>query len=184
MTVVDGLVAAAEPSCSAPAQLLYQKPASCRRRSSRHPPARLTPRRLVVPSACCDPTPSICCFLSLTPVFSSELLRSAVHPESVFVFVLVSAGDRNSVGSTGSVGSTRSAGSGQSTESTSAPNGLQHHSGHHDNANKVHSDPESPDSTEMFLKELTFRVCLSVNVVVHVHISDVDNLSAALLFFS
>ncbi|XP_023258563.1 caskin-2-like [Seriola lalandi dorsalis] len=47
------------------------------------------------------------------------------------------AGDRNSVGSTGSVGSTRSAGSGQSTESNNAPNGLQHHAGHHDNANKV-----------------------------------------------
>ncbi|XP_039979939.1 caskin-2-like isoform X2 [Xiphias gladius] len=47
------------------------------------------------------------------------------------------AGDRNSVGSTGSVGSTRSAGSGQSTESNSAPNGLQHHAGHHDNANKT-----------------------------------------------
>lgn len=46
------------------------------------------------------------------------------------------AGDRNSVGSTGSVGSTRSAGSGQSTESNNAPNGLQHHSGHHDNASK------------------------------------------------
>ncbi|XP_029944800.1 caskin-2 isoform X3 [Salarias fasciatus] len=43
------------------------------------------------------------------------------------------AGDRNSVGSTGSVGSTRSAGSGQSTESNSATNGLQHHTGHHDN---------------------------------------------------
>ncbi|XP_026179837.1 caskin-2 isoform X2 [Mastacembelus armatus] len=47
------------------------------------------------------------------------------------------AGDRNSVGSTGSVGSTRSAGSGQSTESNSAPNGLQHHTGHHDNTNKL-----------------------------------------------
>ncbi|XP_026211021.1 caskin-2-like isoform X3 [Anabas testudineus] len=47
------------------------------------------------------------------------------------------AGDRNSVGSTGSVGSTRSAGSGQSTESNNAPNGLQHHSGHHDNSNKL-----------------------------------------------
>ncbi|XP_024658047.2 caskin-2 isoform X2 [Maylandia zebra] len=43
------------------------------------------------------------------------------------------AGDRNSVGSTGSVGSTRSAGSGQSTESSHAPNGLQHHASHHDN---------------------------------------------------
>ncbi|XP_034062664.1 caskin-2-like isoform X4 [Gymnodraco acuticeps] len=46
------------------------------------------------------------------------------------------AGDRNSVGSTGSVGSTRSAGSGQSTESTNAPNGLQHHAVHHDNTHK------------------------------------------------
>uniref|UniRef100_A0A3Q1IX13 CASK interacting protein 2 n=1 Tax=Anabas testudineus TaxID=64144 RepID=A0A3Q1IX13_ANATE len=55
-------------------------------------------------------------------------------------FVLFAAGDRNSVGSTGSVGSTRSAGSGQSTESNNAPNGLQHHSGHHDNSNKVQSD--------------------------------------------
>uniref|UniRef100_A0AAX7U6M8 CASK interacting protein 2 n=1 Tax=Astatotilapia calliptera TaxID=8154 RepID=A0AAX7U6M8_ASTCA len=44
-----------------------------------------------------------------------------------------SSGDRNSVGSTGSVGSTRSAGSGQSTESSHAPNGLQHHASHHDN---------------------------------------------------
>ncbi|XP_063328626.1 caskin-2-like isoform X2 [Pelmatolapia mariae] len=43
------------------------------------------------------------------------------------------AGDRNSVGSTGSVGSTRSAGSGQSTESSHAPNGLQHQASHHDN---------------------------------------------------
>uniref|UniRef100_A0A665XF72 Caskin-2-like n=1 Tax=Echeneis naucrates TaxID=173247 RepID=A0A665XF72_ECHNA len=43
------------------------------------------------------------------------------------------SGDRNSVGSTGSVGSTRSAGSGQSSESNTAPNGLQHHAGHHDN---------------------------------------------------
>ncbi|XP_018530374.1 caskin-2 isoform X3 [Lates calcarifer] len=54
------------------------------------------------------------------------------------------AGDRNSVGSTGSVGSTRSAGSGQSTESNSAPNGLQHHTGHHDNASKV--APPAADS--------------------------------------
>uniref|UniRef100_A0A4W6FII6 CASK interacting protein 2 n=1 Tax=Lates calcarifer TaxID=8187 RepID=A0A4W6FII6_LATCA len=50
----------------------------------------------------------------------------------------------NSVGSTGSVGSTRSAGSGQSTESNSAPNGLQHHTGHHDNASKV--APPAADS--------------------------------------
>ncbi|XP_036944547.1 caskin-2-like isoform X5 [Acanthopagrus latus] len=57
-------------------------------------------------------------------------------PSIVEVISRRNAGDRNSVGSTGSVGSTRSAGSGQSTESTSAPNGLQHHSGHHDNANK------------------------------------------------
>nr|XP_046271043.1 caskin-2-like isoform X2 [Scatophagus argus] len=54
------------------------------------------------------------------------------------------AGDRNSVGSTGSVGSTRSAGSGQSTESNSAPNGPQHNTGHHDNANKL--APSAVDS--------------------------------------
>ncbi|KAF3845863.1 hypothetical protein F7725_002941 [Dissostichus mawsoni] len=52
-----------------------------------------------------------------------------------FVFCFA-AGDRNSVGSTGSVGSTRSAGSGQSTESTNAPNGLQHNAVHHDNTHK------------------------------------------------
>ncbi|XP_029015795.1 caskin-2-like isoform X3 [Betta splendens] len=57
------------------------------------------------------------------------------------------AGDRNSVGSTGSVGSTRSAGSGQSTESNNAPNGLQHHSSHHDNTNKVQQPaPPAVDS--------------------------------------
>lgn len=51
------------------------------------------------------------------------------------------AGDRNSVGSTGSVGSTRSAGSGQSTESSHAPNGLQHHASHHDNkVQRMHVD--------------------------------------------
>uniref|UniRef100_A0A669CJN1 CASK interacting protein 2 n=1 Tax=Oreochromis niloticus TaxID=8128 RepID=A0A669CJN1_ORENI len=50
------------------------------------------------------------------------------------------SGDRNSVGSTGSVGSTRSAGSGQSTESSHAPNGLQHHASHHDNkVQRMHS---------------------------------------------
>ncbi|XP_059204717.1 caskin-2-like isoform X2 [Centropristis striata] len=49
------------------------------------------------------------------------------------------AGDRSSVGSTGSVGSTRSAGSGQSTESSSAPNGLQHAAAHHD-----HNKPAPP----------------------------------------
>uniref|UniRef100_A0A3B4WV40 Caskin-2-like n=1 Tax=Seriola lalandi dorsalis TaxID=1841481 RepID=A0A3B4WV40_SERLL len=58
-------------------------------------------------------------------------------PPTHVVLPLANAGDRNSVGSTGSVGSTRSAGSGQSTESNNAPNGLQHHAGHHDNANKV-----------------------------------------------
>uniref|UniRef100_A0A7N8XPY8 Caskin-2 n=1 Tax=Mastacembelus armatus TaxID=205130 RepID=A0A7N8XPY8_9TELE len=57
-------------------------------------------------------------------------------PSIVEVISRRNAGDRNSVGSTGSVGSTRSAGSGQSTESNSAPNGLQHHTGHHDNTNK------------------------------------------------
>uniref|UniRef100_A0A672F346 Caskin-2-like n=1 Tax=Salarias fasciatus TaxID=181472 RepID=A0A672F346_SALFA len=54
-------------------------------------------------------------------------------PSIVEVISRRNAGDRNSVGSTGSVGSTRSAGSGQSTESNSATNGLQHHTGHHDN---------------------------------------------------
>uniref|UniRef100_A0A8D3AW14 Caskin-2-like n=1 Tax=Scophthalmus maximus TaxID=52904 RepID=A0A8D3AW14_SCOMX len=58
-------------------------------------------------------------------------------PPTHVVLPLANAGDRNSVGSTGSVGSTRSAGSGQSTESNSAPNGVQHHTGHHDN--KVHN---------------------------------------------
>uniref|UniRef100_A0AAX7T6Z6 Caskin-2 n=1 Tax=Astatotilapia calliptera TaxID=8154 RepID=A0AAX7T6Z6_ASTCA len=48
-------------------------------------------------------------------------------PTIVEVISRRNAGDRNSVGSTGSVGSTRSAGSGQSTESSHAPNGLQHH---------------------------------------------------------
>ncbi|XP_051244072.1 caskin-2 isoform X7 [Dicentrarchus labrax] len=57
-------------------------------------------------------------------------------PSIVEVISRRNAGDRNSVGSTGSVGSTRSAGSGQSTESNNAPNGLQHNTGHHDNANK------------------------------------------------
>nr|XP_033945017.1 caskin-2-like isoform X4 [Pseudochaenichthys georgianus] len=57
-------------------------------------------------------------------------------PSIVEVISRRNAGDRNSVGSTGSVGSTRSAGSGQSTESTSAPNGLQHHAVHHDNTHK------------------------------------------------
>nr|XP_024658049.1 caskin-2 isoform X4 [Maylandia zebra] len=54
-------------------------------------------------------------------------------PTIVEVISRRNAGDRNSVGSTGSVGSTRSAGSGQSTESSHAPNGLQHHASHHDN---------------------------------------------------
>ncbi|XP_041859151.1 caskin-2-like isoform X6 [Melanotaenia boesemani] len=53
-------------------------------------------------------------------------------PSIVEVISRRNAGDRNSVGSTGSVGSTRSAGSGQSTESTNAPNGLQHNTSHHD----------------------------------------------------
>ncbi|XP_034062681.1 caskin-2-like isoform X6 [Gymnodraco acuticeps] len=57
-------------------------------------------------------------------------------PSIVEVISRRNAGDRNSVGSTGSVGSTRSAGSGQSTESTNAPNGLQHHAVHHDNTHK------------------------------------------------
>ncbi|XP_044037430.1 caskin-2-like isoform X3 [Siniperca chuatsi] len=61
------------------------------------------------------------------------------------------AGDRNSVGSTGSVGSTRSAGSGQSTESNSAPNGLQHNTGHHDNANKP--APSAVDSGHLDLSK-------------------------------
>ncbi|KAM6914554.1 caskin-2 isoform 6-T6 [Lycodopsis pacificus] len=54
-------------------------------------------------------------------------------PSIVEVISRRNAGDRNSVGSVGSVGSTRSAGSGQSTESSS-PNGVQHSTGHHDNA--------------------------------------------------
>ncbi|XP_063328627.1 caskin-2-like isoform X3 [Pelmatolapia mariae] len=54
-------------------------------------------------------------------------------PTIVEVISRRNAGDRNSVGSTGSVGSTRSAGSGQSTESSHAPNGLQHQASHHDN---------------------------------------------------
>ncbi|XP_033999703.1 caskin-2-like isoform X6 [Trematomus bernacchii] len=57
-------------------------------------------------------------------------------PSIVEVISRRNAGDRNSVGSTGSVGSTRSAGSGQSTESTNAPNGLQHNAVHHDNTHK------------------------------------------------
>uniref|UniRef100_A0A672F3B3 Caskin-2 n=1 Tax=Salarias fasciatus TaxID=181472 RepID=A0A672F3B3_SALFA len=79
--------------------------------------------------------------LSRAPLSSS--LSSAPHTDDSYtlyapgseadVCVCVAAGDRNSVGSTGSVGSTRSAGSGQSTESNSATNGLQHHTGHHDN---------------------------------------------------
>lgn len=129
------------------------------------PPARLTPAGLLFPQPAATRHRASAASSSLTPILSSELPRSTVHPHSVCVFVLVSAGDRNSVGSTGSVGSTRSAGSGQSTESTSAPNGLQHHSGHHDNTNKVQPHPESPDNREMFLRDLTFRVFLSVKVV-------------------
>ncbi|XP_063759589.1 caskin-2-like isoform X8 [Eleginops maclovinus] len=65
-------------------------------------------------------------------------------PSIVEVISRRNAGDRNSVGSTGSVGSTRSAGSGQSTESTNAPNGLQHNAVHHDITNK--SAPPAVDS--------------------------------------
>ncbi|XP_059204718.1 caskin-2-like isoform X3 [Centropristis striata] len=60
-------------------------------------------------------------------------------PSIVEVISRRNAGDRSSVGSTGSVGSTRSAGSGQSTESSSAPNGLQHAAAHHD-----HNKPAPP----------------------------------------
>uniref|UniRef100_I3JSB1 Caskin-2 n=1 Tax=Oreochromis niloticus TaxID=8128 RepID=I3JSB1_ORENI len=60
------------------------------------------------------------------------------------------AGDRNSVGSTGSVGSTRSAGSGQSTESSHAPNGLQHHASHHDN--KVQRIPAEQSFSQQFVR--------------------------------
>uniref|UniRef100_A0A3B4X8Q1 Caskin-2-like n=1 Tax=Seriola lalandi dorsalis TaxID=1841481 RepID=A0A3B4X8Q1_SERLL len=63
------------------------------------------------------------------------------------------SGDRNSVGSTGSVGSTRSAGSGQSTESNNAPNGLQHHAGHHDNANKVHKYNQTDTPEQSFSQQ-------------------------------
>uniref|UniRef100_A0A3Q4HXX9 CASK interacting protein 2 n=1 Tax=Neolamprologus brichardi TaxID=32507 RepID=A0A3Q4HXX9_NEOBR len=65
----------------------------------------------------------------------SELLQlrphSTLNTDASFS-PLAAPGDRNSVGSTGSVGSTRSAGSGQSTESSHAPNGLQHHAIPHD----------------------------------------------------
>ncbi|XP_051244068.1 caskin-2 isoform X3 [Dicentrarchus labrax] len=72
-----------------------------------------------------------------TGLSPSRLSQSEFPFEDIWVLRdSCNAGDRNSVGSTGSVGSTRSAGSGQSTESNNAPNGLQHNTGHHDNANK------------------------------------------------
>ncbi|XP_071322075.1 caskin-2-like isoform X2 [Trachinotus anak] len=72
-----------------------------------------------------------------TGLSPSRLSQSGCPFEDIWVLRdSCHAGDRNSVGSTGSVGSTRSAGSGQSTESNNAPNGLQHHASHHDNANK------------------------------------------------
>ncbi|XP_029996625.1 caskin-2-like isoform X2 [Sphaeramia orbicularis] len=70
--------------------------------------------------------------------------RSGCPFEDIWVLRDSCHGDRNSVGSTGSVGSTRSAGSGQSTESNSAPNGLQHSAGHHDNGSKT--TPSAGDS--------------------------------------
>ncbi|XP_033945014.2 caskin-2-like isoform X2 [Pseudochaenichthys georgianus] len=72
-----------------------------------------------------------------TGLSPGRLSQSGCYFEDIWVLRdSCHAGDRNSVGSTGSVGSTRSAGSGQSTESTSAPNGLQHHAVHHDNTHK------------------------------------------------
>ncbi|XP_067427489.1 caskin-2-like isoform X2 [Thunnus thynnus] len=72
-----------------------------------------------------------------TGLSPSRLSQSGCPFEDIWVLRdSCHAGDRNSVGSTGSVGSTRSAGSGQSTESNNASNGLQHNTGHHDNANK------------------------------------------------
>ncbi|GAA6216710.1 caskin-2-like isoform X1 [Lates japonicus] len=90
-----------------------------------------------------EPSPSeSLCLVGLSP---SRLSQSGCPFEDIWVLRdSCHAGDRNSVGSTGSVGSTRSAGSGQSTESNSAPNGLQHHTGHHDNASKV--APPAADS--------------------------------------
>ncbi|XP_034062647.1 caskin-2-like isoform X2 [Gymnodraco acuticeps] len=72
-----------------------------------------------------------------TGLSPGRLSQSGCYFEDIWVLRdSCHAGDRNSVGSTGSVGSTRSAGSGQSTESTNAPNGLQHHAVHHDNTHK------------------------------------------------
>ncbi|KAM7387592.1 hypothetical protein PAMA_009961 [Pampus argenteus] len=77
---------------------------------------------------------SLCLIRGLSP---SRLSQSGCPFEDIWVLRdSCHAGDRNSVGSTSSVGSTRSAGSGQSTESNNAPNGLQHNTGHHDNASK------------------------------------------------
>ncbi|KAI4822405.1 hypothetical protein KUCAC02_007956, partial [Chaenocephalus aceratus] len=69
-----------------------------------------------------------------TGLSPGRLSQSGCYFEDIWV--LRDSWRQNSVGSTGSVGSTRSAGSGQSTESTSAPNGLQHHAVHHDNTHK------------------------------------------------
>ncbi|XP_035770005.1 caskin-2-like, partial [Neolamprologus brichardi] len=79
-----------------------------------------------------EPGPSeSLCLIGSSP---SRLSQSGCPFEDIWVLRdSCHAGDRNSVGSTGSVGSTRSAGSGQSTESSHAPNGLQHHASHHDN---------------------------------------------------
>ncbi|XP_038564524.1 caskin-2-like isoform X3 [Micropterus salmoides] len=82
----------------------------------------------------------------------SRLSRSEFPFEDIWVLRDSGhAGDRNSVGSTGSVGSTRSAGSGQSTESNNASNGLQHNTGHHDNANKP--APSAVDSAHLDLSK-------------------------------
>ncbi|XP_041859118.1 caskin-2-like isoform X2 [Melanotaenia boesemani] len=82
-------------------------------------------------TSCTEPSPSeSLCLIGLSP---SHLSQSGCPFEDIWVLRdSCHAGDRNSVGSTGSVGSTRSAGSGQSTESTNAPNGLQHNTSHHD----------------------------------------------------
>ncbi|XP_063759584.1 caskin-2-like isoform X3 [Eleginops maclovinus] len=80
-----------------------------------------------------------------TGLSPGRLSQSGCYFEDIWVLRdSCHAGDRNSVGSTGSVGSTRSAGSGQSTESTNAPNGLQHNAVHHDITNK--SAPPAVDS--------------------------------------
>ncbi|KAK9534469.1 hypothetical protein VZT92_006912 [Zoarces viviparus] len=73
--------------------------------------------------------------LNTTGLSPSRLSQSRCPFQDIWVLRdSCHAGDRNSVGSTGSVGSTRSAGSGQSTESSSTPNGVQHNTGHNDNA--------------------------------------------------